>query len=235
MKNKRKLIYYFTTLCLSLLMGGQIFAQNLELSGKVVDAATDEPLPGVTIIVKGTTTGTSTDVAGNFTLSVPEGTTLVITSIGYNPVEQLVENDQFLTIRLEISVEQLDEVIVIGYGTVKKEDATGSVAVVDAEDFNVGNNNKPQDLIVGKMPGVVVTPSDGAPTSAAQARRIGASVPTGSRRKRRATLRTRLRCASTVRYSTGDLPSTRARNRPGSRLAVRASSPWRGSHVTPAR
>ncbi len=163
MKNKRKLIILLASFYLMLVSAGQLYAQDLELSGKVTDAVTGDPLPGVTVLEKGTTSGTSSDIDGNFQLTVPKGATLVISSIGYTNVEQVIENNNYLTIALEPGVEQLDEVVVIGYGTVKKSDATGAVNVLSAKDFNKGAITSPQELLAGRSAGVVITTTGGAP------------------------------------------------------------------------
>ncbi|WP_297089311.1 SusC/RagA family TonB-linked outer membrane protein, partial [uncultured Draconibacterium sp.] len=151
------------------------YAQVKTVTGNVSDAGNGEPLPGVTIVVKGTTQGTITDFDGNYSINVEEGVILLFSYIGYNPQEVTVSASNQLNIQLEQSMENLDEVVVIGYGQVKKEDATGSVTAVRAEDFNKGNITSPQDLLVGKASGVVITSSGGAPGSGSQIRIRGGS------------------------------------------------------------
>ena len=153
----------------------QLHAQQQTVTGKVTDAQTGSPLPGATVVIANTNKGTSTDMDGNYQIQAEPGNELTYSFIGYESKTVILDNQTNIDVSLSSSTEKLDEVVVIGYGTVKKEDATGSVSVVSADDFNSGTNNKPQDLILGKIPGVVVTPSDGAPTSAAQIRIRGGS------------------------------------------------------------
>jgi iron complex outermembrane receptor protein len=153
----------------------RVAAQEIQIKGKVTDNTSGEPLPGVNIIVKGTTQGTSSDINGDFQINVPKGSTLVVTYIGYLPYEIIVESSQSLNVALQQDVEKLDEVVIIGYGIVKKNDATGSVATVSAKDFNKGAITSPQDLLIGKSAGVVITNSGGAPGSGATIRIRGGS------------------------------------------------------------
>ena len=109
------------------------FAQNVEISGQVNEAATGLPIPGVSIIVKNSTGGTTTDIDGNFSISVPTGSTLVFSYIGFEPQEVVAIANQTITITLKESTETLDEVVVIGYGSQKKKEVTGAVGVVSAQ------------------------------------------------------------------------------------------------------
>ena len=118
---------------LTLLFMAHVGAQEIEVSGIVIDN-TGFPIPGVNVIVKNTTKGSVTDFDGNFTISnVPIGSTLVFSYIGYVTKEVAITDDSKLTIQLEDDIAQLDEVIVVGYGTQKKKDVTGAVSVVGAE------------------------------------------------------------------------------------------------------
>jgi len=150
-------------------------AQQKTVTGKVTDAASGEPLPGVTIVVTGTTTGTITNFDGEYTLNVEEGQSLAFSFIGYTARQVVVGSTDVINIQLEQSVEALEEVVVIGYGQVKKEDATGSVTAVSSDDFNKGNITSAQDLLVGKASGVVITSSGGAPGSGSSIRIRGGS------------------------------------------------------------
>lgn len=151
------------------------FAQEQSISGKVIDSSTNEPLIGATVIIKGTTTGATTDLDGNFTIQAKDGDILQVSFVGYLAEELMVSGQTTVKFSMSPDLQLLEEIVVIGYGTVKKADATGAVAVVSEDDFNIGTNNTPQDLIVGKVAGVVVTPGDGAPTSGAQIRIRGGS------------------------------------------------------------
>ena len=159
------------------LIAPQLMAQ-VKITGLVVDQE-HEPVIGATVLVKGTTTGTSTDLDGKFELSVPKSNSLLmVTYVGCKPVE-IAANSPLLAsgIVLQEDAEILSDVVVIGYGTVKKEDATGSVAAIRPDDFNKGNRTSVQDAMVGKIPGVNVVSSGGAPGSGATVRiRSGASL-----------------------------------------------------------
>ena len=169
-KNLKVILFLFAMLGFSL-----SYAQVKTITGKVTDASSGEPLPGVTIVVKGTTNGTITNFDGNYSIDVEEGETLAFSFIGYTAQEVVVGTSSVLNIELAQSVENLEEVVVIGYGQVKKEDATGSVTSVSSDDFNKGNITSPQDLLVGKASGVVITSSGGAPGAGATIRIRGGS------------------------------------------------------------
>lgn len=158
-----------TLLVVSLISAGA-FAQALKVTGKVSDSKTGEGLPGVSVIVKGTTTGTATDINGSYTINAPKGATLVFSFVGYTPVTAVVEGTT-LNVKIAESSKTIDEVVVIGYGTVKKSDATGAVQAVGAKDFNKGAISSPQQLLAGKSAGVVIT-SDGGRAGASSKIRI---------------------------------------------------------------
>ena len=162
-------------LVLGLLMTGMSYAQVMSLSGRVTDAGTGEPLPGVTVVVKGTTNGAITNPDGYYKLSAEKGVAIQFSYIGYKMVEEIVGENTTINVALRTDMEQLEEVVVIGYGQVKKEDATGSVVAVSSEDFNKGAITSPQDLLVGKSAGVVITSAGGAPGSGSTIRVRGGS------------------------------------------------------------
>ncbi len=151
------------------------FAQQKTITGTITDRETNEPLPGVTIVEDGTTNGTISDFNGNYTISTKTGSTLVYSYIGYMKQSVVVSDQSTINILLSINTEKLDEVVVIGYGTVKKNDATGSLTAVSSEDFNKGAITSPQELIVGKSAGVVITSSSGAPGAGSTIRIRGGS------------------------------------------------------------
>ena len=139
---------------------GMVKAQTV--SGTVSDA--NGPLPGASVLVKGTTNGTQTDFDGNYTLNNIDGAaTLVFSYIGYKTVERAVNGQSTINVTLEEDAQALDEVVIIGYGQTTIEDATGAVAVVTAEDFNQGVISSPEQLIQGKTAGVQITQSSGEP------------------------------------------------------------------------
>lgn len=153
----------------------QAFAQEIQVSGKVSDATDGNSLPGAPVVVKGTTTGVLTDLDGKYSLKVSPGSILVFSFIGYDPQEVTITNQRTLNIALQQSSTTLEQVVVIGYGTVKKTDATGSISVTSSKDFNRGAITSPQDLLVGKSAGVVITTSGGAPGSGSTIRVRGGS------------------------------------------------------------
>ncbi len=167
-----KMLFVFTIL----LVANSIFAQNMQVTGKVTEAGTDVPLPGATVQVKGTTNGTVTDLDGNFMIKrLSSSDTLKVSFIGYSSVFLAVGNQTHFDVKLQTSSETLEDVVIIGYGTVKKSDATGSVSAINSNDFNKGNITSPQDLLVGKAAGVVITTAGGAPGSGSTIRIRGGS------------------------------------------------------------
>lgn len=161
MRKKRLLATTGLFACM-LLLSLNVFAQTRLISGTVTDA-TGKVLSGASVIPKGGTGGTTTDQEGKFRLSVPDNiTSLVISSVGYTSKEIRAEGSG-IVVSLSPSSTSLNDVIVIGYGTSRKKDLTGSVATVSTKDFNPGVNTTPDQLIQGKISGVVVTPNSGQP------------------------------------------------------------------------
>jgi len=169
MKNKTFMLALLAALFMAPAM---MFAQT-QISGTVLDASTAEPIIGANIIEKGTTNGTITDFDGNFILAVQEGTTLEISYMGYKTIEVQAVNG--LRVDLHEDTELLDEVVVVGYGVVKKNDATGSVTAIKPDAMNKGLTTNAQDMLVGKVAGVVVTSNDGTPGGGATIRIRGGS------------------------------------------------------------
>ncbi len=159
---------------LTLMFVFNINAQKVSVSGTVKDA-TGEPVIGASVVEKGTTNGLTTNFNGEFTLSVSPNATLAISYIGYKTQEVAVGSQRSLNITLQEDAKVLGEVVAIGYGTVKKNDATGSVTAIKPEEMNKGLTTNPQDMITGKIAGVVVTPSGGAPGSGSTIRIRGGS------------------------------------------------------------
>lgn len=124
------------------------------VTGTVTDQA-GEPLIGASVMVPGTTVGTSTDVDGNFKINVAQGKKIRVSYVGYITKEVVVKGTN-LTIALKEDNEVLDEVVVIGYGTMKKKDLTGSITTVNSKDLNIGSYTDPGQLLQGKVPGLVV-------------------------------------------------------------------------------
>ncbi len=133
-----------------------------DVSGTVSDP--NGPLPGASVVVKGTTNGAQTDFDGNYTLSnVDSNATLVFSYIGYATQEIAVNGQTTVNVTLQEDAQALDEVVIIGYGTTTVKDATGAVSAVNSEDFNGGVISSPEQLIQGKTAGVQITQTSGEP------------------------------------------------------------------------
>ncbi|MDR2804671.1 MAG: TonB-dependent receptor [Dysgonamonadaceae bacterium] len=152
-------------------------AQAKNVQGIVVDEKR-EPLTGCSVKISGTTFGTVTDLNGKFEITLPEGNSLLEFSfLGYKPQIVSVDDNNRITVQLQPDEKLINEVVVIGYGTQRKKDLTGSVAVVTDKDFNNGLINSPEQLINGKIAGLQVMSNNGSPTSGSSIRiRGGASL-----------------------------------------------------------
>lgn len=147
-----------------LLFCNSAFAQNVTISGTVTDSKDQQPLIGVSVAVKGTATGTSTGPGGTFRLTVPASTTtLVFSYLGYNSQDVNVSGKTTVNVSLETSSTSLSEVVVVGYGTQRAKDVTGSVSSLGTREFNKGVINSPEQLLQGKISGVQITPASGEP------------------------------------------------------------------------
>ena len=137
-------------------------SQTIKTQGQVVDEQ-GEPLIGVNVMVKGSRTGAVTDLDGKFQLEVPANATLVISYVGYKSREVAVRSRAILdAVQLSPDNHVLDQVVVVGYGTQKKADLTGSVSIVNAEDLKKVSNSNISTMLEGKVPGVQIT-TDGQP------------------------------------------------------------------------
>ncbi|WP_304200566.1 SusC/RagA family TonB-linked outer membrane protein [Flavobacterium alvei] len=155
-----------------------VLAQNT-IGGTVLDKITGQPIPGVNVNVQGSTTGASTDLDGKFRLSnVKKGDKVVFSFVGYKSETIVFSSQQSISVQLEEDSSQLKEVVIqVGYGTVKKKDATGAVAVLGAKDFNKGVTVNADNLFNGRVAGVTVNAGGGAPGSGSTIRiRGGASL-----------------------------------------------------------
>lgn len=157
-----------------LLLSLSAYAEGVNIKGHVKDVA-GEAVIGANIVVKGTTMGTISDYDGNFTLEVPANSVLNITCIGYKSKEVKVVKQGILSVVLEEDTELLDEVVVIGYGSVRKSDLSGSVVAIKAEEMNRGAITSPQELIMGKVPGLSVSQPTGEPGGGSTLRIRGGS------------------------------------------------------------
>jgi iron complex outermembrane receptor protein len=166
---KKLLLFSFLTLLCHVLMA------QVTVTGTVSDAGDGTPLPGVNILIKGTTSGAVTDIDGNYSMTVERDAILVFSYVGYLSQEVAVGNQTTLNVSLEPDIMALDEVVAIGYGTTRKADATGSVIAISSEDFNTAGATSGHQLISGKVAGVQITQTGGAPGGGAAIRIRGNS------------------------------------------------------------
>ena len=160
------------TLLVGLLLSIGAFAQQIAVKGHVKDT-TGEPVIGANVLVKGTTNGTITDFDGNFMLNVPKDAILSVSFVGYKSAE--VKAASTVMVTLEDDSQVLDAVVVIGYGSVKKNDMTGSVTAIKPDKLNKGLITNAQDMMTGKIAGVSVISKGGAPGEGATIRIRGGS------------------------------------------------------------
>lgn len=150
-----------------LFMVSSLFAmgQDITITGTITDGRDGSPMIGVTILQKGTTNGTTTDLSGAYNLKAPKDAILVFSFIGYETIEQPINGRTAINVTLNEATESLDEVIVIGYGVQKKSDKTGAVANVKAEELNGGILVDPIQGLQGKTAGVSITKRGGDPNA----------------------------------------------------------------------
>jgi TonB-linked SusC/RagA family outer membrane protein len=141
-------------------------AVQQKVSGRVTDATTGEPLPGVNVTVKGTTIGTFTDMNGFFSLDKPQDNAIILFSfVGYLSEEIVFTGQSTIDVSLVVDLTELEEVIVIGYGTQKKEEVTTAITKIKSEDFVQGSVKSPLQLLQGKVPGLGISNVSGDPTA----------------------------------------------------------------------
>lgn len=149
----------------AMLLWTEVYSQDIQVSGKVFDSKDNTPMIGVSVVVKGTTIGTITDIDGNFTIKSPVTGTLVFSFLGYKTSEVPVNAQAKIEVTLYEESQQIDEVIVIGYGVQKKSDKTGAVVNIKAEDLNRGVLTDPIQSLQGKVAGVNISKKGGDPNS----------------------------------------------------------------------
>jgi TonB-linked SusC/RagA family outer membrane protein len=160
---KKRLLARVHLLLVLLFLGTLALAQTKVISGKVTDAKDGTPLGGVSVMTRGNLPGTTTDAAGNFRITVPDSVkTLFFSFVGFTSKE-MPANAGNLQVALAALNTSLNEVVVIGYGSTRKKDLTGSVATVTAKDFQKGSIASPEQLIAGKVPGVSIISNGGQP------------------------------------------------------------------------
>lgn len=149
------------------------FAQDRTVSGKITDASDNSSIPGVSVSIKGTTKGTVTDGAGAFKLNIPAGAVLLISSVGYANQEIVVGSRSVIDVALAADSKSIEEVVVVGYGTQKRKEVSGTTTTLGAKDFNVGNVTNPLAAAQGKVAGLVITQSSGDPNASPTVRLRG--------------------------------------------------------------
>jgi TonB-linked SusC/RagA family outer membrane protein len=170
---KWKALLWTLISCLTLI--ANIRAQNAsgsrgagKITGKITDKASGAPVPGATISVKGTGTSIATDESGAFTIEASPGQTLTVTAIGFAKTEIKITGAGPVYLSIDKQANKLDEVVVIGYGSMKKKDVVGAVDVVDTKEAGATTSTNPSELLIGKSPGVQVVQSSGTPGADAQ-------------------------------------------------------------------
>lgn len=143
--------------------------QQIQVIGTVTDSETGEPIPGVTITVQGTNTGTITNAKGEYTIAVenPEGATLVFSFVGYQRKSVQVQGRQTVNVTLKQTITELEEVVAVGYGTQKKSDLTGSVSSVDTEELESSQISSLNEGLQGRVAGAQITTASGSPGASA--------------------------------------------------------------------
>ncbi len=157
LKNKILVTIVLLTFC-----AVNVSAQNAEVTGIVKEKSNGQPLPGVSVIVKGTQTGVITDADGRYVVSVSQDAILVFSFIGYENAEVSASGRTIIDVELTESLSSLDEVVVIGYGTTTKKELTGAVTSIKSKDFTTGSFNDPMGLVQGKVAGLSISKPNGA-------------------------------------------------------------------------
>lgn len=159
--NINRLGLIFTILCI--LISSTVESQVISISGNVISDSDQEPIPGVTIVIKGSTKGTVTDALGNYRIEASKGDILVFSFIGMETNAVMVGNSARINLRMKALATEIDEIVVVGYAAVKKSDLTGSVQTVKSEDILKSAPVSLEQGIQGRLAGVNVVKNDGAP------------------------------------------------------------------------
>jgi TonB-linked SusC/RagA family outer membrane protein len=160
--NKKQVLKKALLCSLLMLFCCTAMAQNISVSGKITDEK-GQSLPGATIMVKGTTRGISTDLNGNFTIAAGKADVLVISVIGYSKLEEPVNGRSVINVQLSLDSRVLNEIVVIGYGTQKRKDVTGSIASIKGDIFKDQPITNPTEALQGRIAGVDIVKNSGAP------------------------------------------------------------------------
>lgn len=172
---KKKHFLHSLLMALWVLSGSAVMAEGFSagvnsafavIKGQVTDAETGEPLPGATVVIRGSSTGTTTNLDGRYTLEVPADTAVLLVSfIGYHTQQIAVENRTLINIALDPNIEQLEEVVVVGYGVQKRSNVTGAISSVSAENLENKSMIRLDQALQGESSGVFVSQNGGAPGS----------------------------------------------------------------------
>ncbi|MBS5980670.1 MAG: carboxypeptidase-like regulatory domain-containing protein, partial [Dysgonomonas mossii] len=167
----RKILFLLLLICM---VPCAMYAQNYQISGKVTDAKDGSPMPGVTVQTQ-TKVGVMTDFDGNYTIKANKGDVLTYSFIGMTPQSVKVESDKPINVALQEDNVALEEVVVVGYGTMKKSDLTGSVSSLSADRLKESVITNLDQALQGRVAGVQVASNSGAPGAATSIRIRGAS------------------------------------------------------------
>ena len=157
MKNKNIIL-----LLVFLLSVGYAMGQNIQVTGTILDEKTSEPLIGVKVLQKGTINGTITNFNGQFSISVPAGAMLEISYVGFMSQTVLVSDTAPINILLVEDTKMLEEIVVVGYGTARKRDVTGSIVSISGDELKTSPSYNPVKSLQGKVPGLMITNSGSA-------------------------------------------------------------------------
>lgn len=133
-----------------------LWAQDVQIQGRILDE-NNEPIPGASVLIKGTSNGVASDIDGTYRISAPTGSTLVFSFIGYETQEIAVGNRSVIDVSLQLDLSDLDEVVVVGYGTVKKSQLTGAISSVSSREINELPITDARQALQGRAVGVDVT------------------------------------------------------------------------------
>ena len=170
----------YLVMVLLIIFGGTLQAQQMHITGKISDSA-GEPLAGVSVLVRNSTNGTKTDAAGNYSLNVNSSLdVLIFQHVGFHSKEVALNGRTIVNVVLESENESLEEVVVVGYGAVRKSDLTGSVSSIKAEDLTTGTHINVQQALQGRIPGVQIYQKSGEPGAAMSVQIRGITSITGN-------------------------------------------------------
>ncbi|CAM3290514.1 TonB-dependent receptor [Aquirufa ecclesiirivi] len=167
---RKKLLSKFLLSMIFVFLGIQLFAQERSISGKIISAEDGSGIPGVSVLIKGTKTGTSSDVNGNFKISAANSSVLLITSVGYLPQEITVGSKSQIDVKLLADNTSLSEVVVVGYGTQKKSQMTGAISSVGAKEISELPVTNARQALQGRAAGVDVVQPGSKPGAGPQIR-----------------------------------------------------------------